>query len=61
MSRQTLNSEQNLKEEKQGHFNEYSLDELLSKSPNGCFKLNSEDKQWLSGQIIEGNPSSSDK
>ncbi len=61
MSRQTPNSEQNPKGEKQGHVNEYSLGELLSKSPAGCFKLNSEDKQWLSGQIIEGNPSSSDK
>jgi len=61
MSRQTPNSEQNLKEEKQGHVNEYSLDELLSKSPAGCFKLNPEDKQWLSGPISEGTHSSSDK
>lgn len=58
MSRQTPNSKQNLKDEKQGHVKEYSLDELLSKSPAGSFKLNSEDKQWLSGPIIEGSLSS---
>lgn len=61
MSRPTPNSEQNHKEEKQGHVNEYSLDELLSKSPTGCFKLNSEDKQWLSGPISEGGHSSRNK
>tara|TARA_R100001129_G_scaffold7775_5_gene5711 strand:+ start:1786 stop:1971 length:186 start_codon:yes stop_codon:yes gene_type:complete len=61
MSRQTPNSEQSPKEEKQMHVNEYSLDALLSKSPAGSFKLNSEDKQWLSGPIIEGAHSSSDK
>ena len=58
MNRQTPNSEQKLKDEKQGHVNEYSLDELLSKSPAGSFKLNSKDKQWLSGPIIEANHSS---
>lgn len=61
MSRQTPNSEQSPKEEKQMHVNEYSLDELLSKSSVGCFKLNSEDKQWLSGPVIEENHSSRDK
>ncbi|MCH2454517.1 MAG: hypothetical protein ACQEQ2_06255 [Pseudomonadota bacterium] len=58
MNRQTPNSEQKTKDDKPGHVNKYSLDELLSKSPAGSFKLNSKDKQWLSGPIIDDNNAS---
>jgi len=53
MNHQLPKTEQNIKGSKLGHPKEYSIDELLSKSPAGVFELNSEDKQWLRGPIIE--------
>lgn len=38
---------------KQEKANEYSLDELLSKSSAEAFWQNNEDKQWLTGPLIE--------
>lgn len=60
MNHQTPKTEQNLKDSELEHPNEYSLDELLSKSPTGSFTLDSEGTQWLSGTIIESVDLSSD-
>lgn len=38
---------------KQEKANKYSVDELLSKSSAKAFWQNNEDKQWLTGPLIE--------
>jgi hypothetical protein len=53
MSRQKQNTEQKSKDINREKANEYSLDELLSKSLADAFWQNAEDKQWLNGPLIE--------
>ncbi len=53
MSRQKQNAEQKSKDIKQKKANDYSLDELLSKSSADAFWQNAEDKRWLNGPLIE--------
>mgnify|MGYP005811890831 CR=1 FL=1 len=53
MDRQKQTNELTRKRSDQTRPNDYTLDELLAKSPQGAFSLDFEDKRWLNGSLVE--------
>ena len=53
MDQQKQTNELKRKRSEQTCPNNYTLDELLAKSPQGAFSLDFEDKRWLNGSLVE--------
>ena len=53
MDQQKQTNELKRKRSEQTCPNNYTLDELLAKSPQDAFSVDLEDKRWLNGPLVE--------